>query len=110
MPRKTFDVSEPSYLDSLPHGSLSSYIRAVIDLRLEQCRSAVLLLTAAGRTREEVVALLHAASVPAARYAETGLLELRDDAREAVALLWHEAELTGLDGEDLLAALDGAHA
>lgn len=104
--KRTILSSKPSYLDALPHGIQSSYLRAVVDAHLVEVRAALALLRR-GRTREEVIDLLKDGALPAARIHETGLVALRPDEREALAALAWEEEATGLDPAALLAALDG---
>jgi len=102
------EVSEGSYLDLLARGYRSGYLRESVDRRVEEAREALALLRGetGTRTDAEIVALIEDASVPVARLRETGLVMLRDEEMRGIEVLWAESEATGLDGAELLEALD----
>ena len=120
--RKSLDMSDDGFLNRLPLGVQSSYVRAVVDQHLNRCRDARDILAAgytdpgpdpdAGAVADaKICTLIRAAKIPASRYHETGLDALAPEARAALAVLWHAVEITALGPEELLEALDSdAHA
>lgn len=98
---RPIEVSQKSYLDRFARGARSSYLRALVDERLESCREALMVLDGLGAApAEEIVA--DADRPP--RKQEVSR-ELPGPAREAADLLADECERTGLDAAELVVLL-----
>jgi hypothetical protein len=118
--RKSLDMSDDGFLNRLPGGVQSSYVRETINNHLNRCRDARAVLAAGyadtdpdpdARSDAKICTLIRAAKIPASRYHETGLDALAPEARAALDVLWHAVEITALGPEELLEALDSdAHA
>jgi len=108
--RKSLSMTEGGWLDALPRGAQSRYVRWVLDRHVAALRGALQALRAS-RTNEDLAEILAAYDVPCRLYATTPLATLRKDDLEAATLLLEELEATELGDEEdgvarLLAALD----
>lgn len=103
--RATVEITQGGYLECLAHGARSGYVRAAVDARLEEVRQALRILRLA-RGEGEVVDLIDAASLPIAKLADTDIPSLSPVEGDCLRTLWAECELTGLEPQSLLAALE----
>ena len=103
------EVSSGSWIDRLPRGQRSAYVRAAVDEHLERVRAAAVALAEA-YTDEQSAEMIRASDLPARLARETDAATAPPEHIAACDVLAAECELSGISPEELLAEIGRAHA